>query len=375
MVNSAAPRDLPKFKQILQDLRAKIESGAFEEGQRLPSENDLGDQYNVSRLTVQRALKELQIDGLVDRRAGSGTYVTRRPQTRGYLFGLLITGLGETEIFEPMCQGMARAGSAGGHALLWGDTRNPGENPAEHARQLCRGYIARGVSGVFFAPVEGIPGKDEVNSSIAQMLTRANIPVVLLDRGIFPYPERSRFDLVGIDNRRAGYRMGRYLRECGAQRPGFIGRPDSAPTVDARIAGFLEAIEPLGFGSGMVLRCDPSDTAAVSRFLAAKRPDGILCANDITAAELMRTLDTLSVAVPSAVRIAGIDDVRYASHLRVPLTTLRQPCQALGAMAVQVMLNRIAQPDAPACDVLIECELIVRESCGELLAAPAGQNT
>ena len=63
--------------------------------------------------------------------------------------------------------------------------------------------------------------------------------------------------------------------------------------------------------------------------------------------------------------IVGIDDVRYAKLLRVPLTTLWQPCQEIGEAAIDVMLSRIARPELPARDILLDCQLIVRESCGE----------
>src|SRR5580658_3552762 len=195
--------DPPKYQRILIELRRSISAGQVKPGDRLPSENELGGRFSVSRLTVQRALKELQIEGLVDRRAGSGTYVLPRKESSGKLFGLLIPGLGETEIFEPICQGMAKAGRSGGHALLWGHAIHAGDEDKEFlAQQLCADYIARRVSGVFFAPMEGFPNKDAFNLSIVDRLSAAGVAVVLLDRCIYKWPNRSRFDLVGIDNRR-----------------------------------------------------------------------------------------------------------------------------------------------------------------------------
>jgi GntR family transcriptional regulator, arabinose operon transcriptional repressor len=357
--------ELPKYKQILEELRGNIHSGHYSEGGRLPSEAELGVGFSVSRLTVQRALKELQIEGLVDRRAGSGTYVSRRKECKGHLFGLLIPGLGETEIFEPICQGMAKAGRVGGDALLWGDTTHGVEVRAYHAMQLCRDYIDRRVSGVFFAPIEGIPDKDAVNLSITEMLSKASIPIVLLDRCIFPYPGRSRFDLVGIDNRRAGYKMTQHLFDRGCRRPAFMAKTDTAPTVAARIAGFKDAAVANGCCPDRVVHGNPADVVAIREAIDRLSPDGFVCANDTTAVQLMQTLDTLGIGVPDPVRIAGVDDVRYAKHLRVPLTTLHQPCIAMGETAIQVMLSRIAQPNLPARDILLDCHIVERKSCGE----------
>lgn len=357
--------DLPKYKQILDELRSDILGGRYREGERLPSELEIGRKFGVSRLTVQRSLKELQIEGLIDRKAGSGTYVSARRESQGHLLGLLIPGLGNTEIFEPVCRGMAKTGRMGGHALLWGGDAIPGEeSEAVQARQLCLDYVKRGVSGVFFAPLEFIPDKDDVNKAIIETLVKAGIPVVLLDRCFRPYPYRSSFDLVGIDNRLAGYLITEHIVNAGAERPAFLAYCGSASTVDARIAGFREATLAHGRSPERVFLCKTADSATVREFLDQMNPDGILCANDKTAAALIAALEILGVSVPDQVRIAGIDDVRYASHLRVPLTTLRQPCEALGEMAIRMMLSRIEQPSLPARDLRLECELVVRQSCG-----------
>jgi GntR family transcriptional regulator of arabinose operon len=360
----------PKYKQILLELRRSVAAGEYKPGDRMPSEADLGLRFAVSRLTIQRVLKELQIEGIIERRAGSGTYVRARV-SEGSLFGLLIPGLGETEIFDPICQGIARAGSRGGHALLWGDP-TLGAGHEQQALNICKDYILRGVSGVFFAPIEGIEGKDRLNQEIILLLEAAKIPVVLLDRCVYAYPRRSRYDLVGIDNRRAGHLVTQYLLDQGARSPVFLGRPFAAPTVDARIRGFLDAVSCDGRSWDRVVRCEPSDLDAVGEAMARLKPDGFVCANDITAAKLMHSLDELGHAVPRDVRIVGIDDVRYAKLLRVPLTTLRQPCLEIGESAVDAMLSRMARPDLPARDISLACELIVRESCGESAAACQG---
>ena len=57
--------------------------------------------------------------------------------------------------------------------------------------------------------------------------------------------------------------------------------------------------------------------------------------------------------------VVGIDDVKYAHLLPVPLTTLRQPCSAIGSAAVSAMMERIAKPDMVARDILLDCELVV----------------
>jgi DNA-binding LacI/PurR family transcriptional regulator len=280
-------------------------------------------------------------------------------------FGLLIPDLGDTEIFEPICQGMMASPLARQHALLWGSLTGVTASKEERAWQLCRQYIDRRVSGVFFAPLELTAGKDAVNQKIAQALDDAGIPLVLLDRTVVPYPDRGTHDLVGIDNRRAGYRITEHLLRLQARRIAFVAVENAAATVEAREAGYREALHAWGapVNRDFIHRLDPTDRESVRKVMAAG-PDGIVCANDWTAARLMHSILELGYAVPENVRLVGIDDLDYASLLPVPLTTLRQPTHEIGAAAFAAMLDRVSRPQTPVRDVLLQTQLVVRRSCG-----------
>jgi GntR family transcriptional regulator, arabinose operon transcriptional repressor len=361
----------PKHQQVYQALQREIQSGRLKRGDRLPSEAELVRTFGASRITVGRAVRDLQIAGLVERRVGSGTYVRgagREPRKSDALsFGLLIPERDETEIFEPICQGMMASPLATEHALVWGSDLGPGASKADRAWHLCRQYIERDVSGVFFAPLELTPDKDDTNKRIAEALDAAGIPIILLDRTVLPYPRRGLHDLVGIDNRRAGFLVTEHLLRQGSRQIAFVADRHAAATVDAREAGFREALYAwnVPIDRGRIHRLDPAETTEVRSLVHGDRPaEAIVCANDWTAARLMRTLQRLGVVVPTDVRVVGIDDAEYAGLLPVPLTTLRQPARELGAAAIAAMLDRVAQPDLPTRDILLHGTLIVRESCG-----------
>src|SRR5262249_33283407 len=232
----------PKYQQVYDALAQDIRAGKWKGGDRLPSEAELGAQFHASRITVGRAVKDLQHAGLVERRAGSGTYVKMQTAARALSFGLLIPDLGETDIFEPICQGMMGAPQARRHALVWGSLTGAGGTKEERAWDLCRQYIQRKVSGVFFAPLEISPDKDEVNQRIVDALERAPTPVLPLDRPAAPSPERGRHDLVGLDNRHAGHVVSEHLLRVGCRRIAFVARPNAAASVDARESGYREAL-------------------------------------------------------------------------------------------------------------------------------------
>src|SRR6202171_1342123 len=88
---------IPQSRQVSRALAKGIQAGRWKEGDRLPSEAELVRQFGASRITVGRAVRDLQQAGLVERRAGSGTYVRAPSESRRLSFGLLIPALGETE--------------------------------------------------------------------------------------------------------------------------------------------------------------------------------------------------------------------------------------------------------------------------------------
>ena len=368
---SIPPAPVPRYRQIYDDLYSAIQSGLLQPGDRLPSEAQLGKRYRTSRITVAKAVNELYTQGLVTRRAGSGTRVLAPSGAHGHLFGALIPDFGHTEIFEPICRGMMQHPVAKTHSLLWGHFIGGPTQQEKEAESLCHRYITQKVSGVFFAPLEFTPHKDAVNRRIVSALDRAGIKVVLLDRCFAPYPMRSRYDLVGIDNHQAGFLITQHLLRLGVTRPTFVAKPGSANTVFARIAGFREALfaHGLRLNDNNVCFGDPEEPGFVRRLLKDYKPEALVCANDLTAARAMVALADYGIRVPEEMRIVGNDDVKYASLLPVPLTTQHQSCNDIGAMAMITMLQRVENPSLPTVNVLLQTRTVVRSSCGAYLNA------
>jgi DNA-binding LacI/PurR family transcriptional regulator len=372
---------LPKHQVVFDYLHGNILSGGFKPGDRLPSEAELGIQFDASRITVAKAVLELQRMGLVTRRPGAGTHVQARQQRSGYTFGLLIPELGLTEIFDPICRGMMRSPFARPDALLWGNPSASGDVSPTHARSgaealeeaehMARYFIDQKVSGIFFAPVELVADKDPVNHRVLRTLERAKIPTVMMDRCVMPYPERSAHDLIGIDNARTCFAATEHLIRLGATRFAFVAEKYAAPTVDARASGFLDALCRHGIRPEAypIWRGSPEDEVFVQQMWDTVQPDAIVCANDVTAARLMQVLLPKGISIPEEVRIVGIDDVRYASLLPVPLTTMHQNCAEIGVIAMATMLQRLEYPDLPTRDILLPTRLVVRRSCGAHLSA------
>lgn len=360
-----ASKRQPKYQYIYDMLAGEIHSGRLKPGQRLPTEADLVGQFRASRPTVSRAMQRLVASGLIERRPRAGTFVRRTAQSATRLLGLIIPGLGETEIFEPICSQIAAEAAAVHCALVWGHaSERTAADSGEQAVALAKSYVQQHVAGVFFAPVELTTDRTAVNQAVATVLDEAGIPIVLLDRDVVSYPARSRFDLVSIDHRRAAHVLVADLLEGGERKILFVARPLSAPTIGLRIAGYRDAFRDAGldFDPRWVQFGDPADPTFVRQLVRIGKDAAVVCGNDATAANLLHTLDELGVAVPGDMRVAGFDDVRYARLLRVSLTTIHQPCTSLGRAAMRAMQERLGHPGLPARDILLDVNLVRRRS-------------
>ena len=368
-----------RHEQVSRQLRDDLVTGRYGEEGRLPSEAELARRFSVSRPTIARALLSLAEEGLVERRAGSGTFAkltgTNKQASRtSRVLALLIPDLGNTEIFQVIGGEIASLARVHDYTLIWGgsgEAKLDADPRHQRAEELCRQFIDRKVSGVFFAPYELVPETDEVNRRLATMLRDAGIPVILLDRDFVPYPFRSDFDLVGIDNVAGGYILAQHLLNFGCRRLHFVAFPLSAPTINARIAGVREALESSRIepDPGWVHFGSFDDESFVRSLLSGRRPDAFICGNDHTAALLLRALHQNAVDVPKDVRVVGFDDVNFAALVSPALTTARQPCNELAVTAFHAMLERQAEPNLPPRHMMIMPQLVARDSSG----APASR--
>lgn len=369
---SEKPRET-KHQVVLNSLLHDLGTGRFQAGEKLPTEMELADSFAVSRPTVTKAVQELVQMGLVYRKAGAGTFVEETRTNQRRIFGLIVPELGDSEIFDPVCNQITNQIQKQGDFVQWAGTNSQPfhRESIEHVFAACRQLIEAQVSGVFFAPFVTPDETLNPNQKIVNGFRKAGIPVVLLDRDIEMFPQRSDFDLVGVDHLRAQARIASLLIETGHRRIAFWLWDNVANTIQLRIAGaqqvFLEAGIP--FEQELIQTCDPNDMEQVSTLIQKLNPDAIMCANDIFAAKLLKTLDMIQISVPQDLSVTGYDDVQYATLFRVPLSTLSQPCEKIGKIAVQLMNERVKNPDLPAREVTLTPSLVIRESTMDRRAA------
>ncbi|MDQ8182943.1 GntR family transcriptional regulator [Pelagicoccus sp. SDUM812005] len=352
-----------RYLRLYEELSSSIRKQQYVAGDMLPTEAELCERYKVSRPTVAKALNLLVKEKLVHRRSGFGTQVLG-PGKSALKVGLLIPQLQEIEIFDPICASLIESAGMEAMRIVRPTELSLKLDPRTMAETLTERFIEEKVHGVFFTPIEHIPCQQDFNLKIIRRLREKGIEVVLLDRDVYAWPRQTPHDLVGIDNIEAGYVMCGHLIENGCRNLAFVSAPDAAMTVELRRIGSREALVHNG-RRGRDLKDvnlvvdQPEKTA---KQLIKDKVDGVICANDVTAAPLLRALIDLGAEIPSKVKVCGFDDVKYASLLSVPLTSYHQPCVDIGKVAARVMLNRIKNPQSPYCRIALTGSIIVRSS-------------
>lgn len=354
-----------KRSVIVETLRHEIMLGKYAVNERFPSEQMLVRRFNVARATVSHALTALKNEGILRVKVGSGSYVT--PMARGQgAIGLIVPGRGRGEIFEPICRSIENeVGKLGYSAVSCGTLKGSPEERKAAALAFANTCIERHVAGVIMEPIELVPGKDETTEEILELLKGMNIPVVLIDRDVSSVSGRSDYDLVGIDNFEAGYRLGELMVSTGARHVAFLHFSESAPTVRRRIYGLAQAVlgAGLSWSRRNVIELKLGDAHGLAAIMQGRNPpDAIVCANDRTATFVMQTLAAIGLKVPKDVRVSGFDDQVYAHRSRIPLTTVRQPCEELGRVALRTLVERILHHDLPPREILLASDLVRRKS-------------
>ena len=270
------------------------------------------------------------------------------------------------------------------------DVRNPfftdvargvEETLADHARSLILGNSAEDarreleyldlfeeqrVSGLLITPVGDVAPRLE-------SLRRRGSPVVLVDR----HDGAENFSSVSVDDQRGGALALEHLIGVGSVRPAFVGGPRAIMQVRHRLEGARAALEQSGGGALRVIEM-PTMSAEAGRTAgeqllalpASERPDAIFAANDLLALGVLQALIHSGVRVPDDIALIGYDDIYFAASSAIPLSSIRQPAEAMGRAAAELLIAEIDN-GAPSAyqQVLFQPELVIRESTSRNNAA------
>jgi LacI family transcriptional regulator len=192
----------------------------------------------------------------------------------------------------------------------------------------------------------------------------------LLDSRPIPYVQTWTCDpaspvpTIGFDNRDAMGRLVLHLVDLGHRRIAMIaGVTAGNDRATARIAGLRDALAARGLVADAIVErayTIPEGRAAARALLSRKpAPTALVCGNDILAFGALVEAAAMGISVPGALSVTGFDDLDLASHIVPPLTTIRVPSAAMGHLAAENLLARIAGRETSNAMVL-DVELILR---------------
>ena len=304
---------------------------------------------------------ELEKQGLVSRKQGRGTFVTNLGTSRK--IGLVLSGVVNQAFFSPIVTAIASEAEKQGYELVFGnqDASSLHELVLK-TKAFASRLAAERVSGVIYHPIGGV--KDaRVNRVILEPFKIASIPVVLLGYDIDLPPKRSEYDVVGINNCDAGYRIARHMIESGARRICFMMRPHAGASVRDRMSGVEAAVrESKNRCWCTVVESTKPSAASLKRIWRKERPDALICGNDGMVPLVRQVIAQMKLRVPDDVMLAAFDDLQLVSMQTPALTTVHQPCAEIGTAVFERMIARLNNSGETVREVYMRVDLAVRES-------------
>ncbi|MYQ38718.1 MULTISPECIES: LacI family DNA-binding transcriptional regulator [unclassified Streptomyces] len=255
---------------------------------------------------------------------------------------------------DQIIRGMERAARRHGYALLIAASLQGGP-------ESLVAKVAGRVDG-FAVLAQTVPTED------LDVISR-RLPVVMLAGP----REIDHLDHIVVANAAGERELARHLIEDhGLRRLAFVGGDPESPDAEARFRGFRDACRDAGLPvpdapdlrTGMMTRAEGARAAETLLDRGAERPEAMVFANDQMAVGALRALERRGVRVPEDIAVTGFDGIPLSRIVRPSLTTVRQPIRQLGEQAVELLVQRLADPSRDPVSLELPVALARRASCG-----------
>lgn len=278
-------------------------------------------------------------------------------QTR--TIGMLLTA-SSNPFYSEVVRGVERSCYERGYSLILCNT----DGDAERMNRSLETLLQKRVDGLLIMCTENHrPSKDAISRY-------PSLPIVMMDWS----PFEGSIDVIQ-DNALLGGEMATdYLIRHGYSRIACITGPLDKTTAQERLNGYRQAMKKAGleilpgyevssdfeFGGGLV--------AMEQLLMLPEPPHAVFASNDAMAVGVYQALYQRGLRVPDNVAVVGYDDIQLAQYLMPPLTTIHQPKDSLGELAVDALLHRLQEPESEPQVLVLTPELVVRQSVGSLIS-------
>jgi len=350
---------IPKYFQLQIWLKEQIDQGTYRVNEKIPTEDELARQLNLSRATIKHAIQNLVDKEYLIRKKKLGTFVSLPAiqVNKNYRIGILINyyksgfgiefirGAGDQAI-EHNCQ------------LVLCNTYDLHVQAEYHADRL----VEEGIMGVLYVPTAA---SDAKNRSIVQKFLRNRIPVVIADRLIAGLE----IDKVVTDNLNGAYLITKYLIDRGHKKIAIVINTLLNSARD-RLSGYKKALldSHIAVSPDLIFTSDEhfseESCAEIGRMLLShkKKYTAIFAENDKMAYSICAIAAEAGIKIPQQLSIVGYDDVPFIGNNDTRLTTVHQPLYEMGQNGVRLLLKRMAGDSSEKQTVLLQSYLVERSS-------------
>ena len=269
------------------------------------------------------------------------------------VIGLLVPRLDNGYINE-ICWGIDKALAKAGYDLMLYTTHHHRDKESKYVKA-----ISNGLTDGLLLLIPLLP------ASYLATLRERQFPYVLIDQS----DASGQSSVVDATNRQGAYDATAYLLALGHRRIGFISGIPEIRSAQDRLAGYKAALLEHSVVVDESLIVEGQFDAASGRRAThtllglESRPTAIFASNDLTAFGVMEAVREAGLSLPEDISVIGFDDVSQASITYPKLTTVRQPLEQLGRLAVKRLLEHIDNPESPPQHTTLTTTLVVRDSC------------
>ena len=329
----------PKYLRLKEEIVSWIAGGRYRPGDKLPSENELSDQFGLSRQTVRQSIGELVQEGWLSREQGKGTFVARLSGERKSAGGSRTVGLITTYIsdyiFPSIVRGVEAALKDRGYRLLLSST----DNRKDRERESLEMMLSQGVCGLIVEPTRSAEGNPNFDAYMAMQYH--GIPLLMINE---QYPDLD-CPCVKLDDEAGGHLATAHLLEAGHKRVAGFFKTDDLQGVH-RMKGFVRAhrdhgvpVDPERIVRYSTEEKEERPRAALRELLrSAEPPSAIVCYNDQLAVALLDVVREAGLRVPEDLAIVGYDDSFLATATEIKLTSVEHPKAEMGERAANLLI-------------------------------------
>jgi len=348
------------YLQIQKDIKRRIKRNELKIGDKIQSQNELVKYYDVSLITVKKALSNLIAEGVLYSRIGKGTYIgdpkVKLDLSKHRSIGVVLQNL-EHPFFAPLISQIERAADKAKYNMLLSSSAGNLEKEDVQIKHLAE----IGINGLIIASLS----LEYVASQALRRLHEENYPYVMVS-----YVHDPDIWYVGINHELGAFMATEHLIKEGYKKIGIIHGGKGNILGEVRKNGWQRALNEynIKYFKNLIFYLDnvveryESGYKIGKKFVHLKdRPEALFIYTDSAALGFQKAVLEEGLKVPEDVAIVGFNDIEASKHAAVPLTTIKQPIREIGKLAVQIVTDRIDGKDVPTRTIL-KPKLIVRNS-------------